>query len=110
MVAALRLKHTCSAIMLTVCPSPLSPSRALISPCHFPQSVSSAKLQNLQRVSHMASLSEKSAETQRINTTIETTLLLRICNHVEKKEGKRLQMSEVLRIVLSEYATQNTIV
>lgn len=46
---------------------------------------------------------------QRINTTIETTLLMRICGHVEKKESRRLQMSEILRIVLTEYAAQNDI-
>lgn len=43
----------------------------------------------------------------RVNSTIETTLLLQICNRLEMREHKRLQMSEVLRIIATEWYAAN---
>ena len=49
------------------------------------------------------------SEQQRINTRINTTLLLRVCAYVEMRERRKMQMSELLTVVLREYAEQNKI-
>lgn len=57
----------------------------------------------------MASPAAVESDTTRVTSTIETTLLLQVCSHLERKHNRRLQMSEVLRIVMSEYAQSHCV-